>query len=353
MTNTYKKLLFLISISIILFSCRQGENIIDEGSETSVIKTDSEVATIVKKIATKDGSADNILDQANCLTVKLPVNVIANGVNLTIEKHEDLEFVEDLFDESNSDTDVVEMMYPIQVIQKDYTVVTLNSKTELDTLRTTCNGENVEDEDIECVDFEYPIDISLFNTVSERSSRETIDDDEQLYSFITNLESSIVADFVYPVKLISRNGGEENINAAEELKRFIDTVGACDEDDDNDYSDDNCEDCDDETLREFLTRCDEWQTDKLLLNLIIIGIYTTYEFDFNSDGTLEVEGGSDHVGTWSATGSGNNTKLTINLPTLTDYNGEWTVYKINKRGNVQVLDLRKGNDRILFINTCD
>lgn len=356
MIHTYKKILLTVCLFVLMFSCRQGESIINEGSETAVIKTDSEIAKIVEQIANKDGSADNILDKANCLTVVLPVEVIVNNAELLlIENKDDFEDIEDIFNESDSDTDTVKLLFPVDVIQKDYTTVTLNSQAELDELRKTCNGENEQDDDIECVDFEYPIQFSLFDKVSERSSKKTINNDEEMHSFIANLKESIVADFVYPVKVIAKNGDKKDLATADELKTFVNSVGSCDEDDDYDFEDDNCEDCDADKLKEFLTKCEDWKTSKLSLNLIIIGIYTNYEFEFDSDGDLEVEGGgNDHDGTWSTSGSGKNTKLTINLPTLTDFNGEWTVFKMRKRGDgTYVLDLRKGQDKLRFISDCD
>ncbi len=51
-----------------------------------------------------------------------------------------------------------------------------------------CHDENEEDDDIECIDFQYPISISIYNTEFEIIDTVSIANDEALYNFIESLE---------------------------------------------------------------------------------------------------------------------------------------------------------------------
>ena len=87
-----------------------------ETPNDDTLNPSSSVASVMKKVAMKDGSLDNIIDRANCLTVELPVTVIANGITLTINTTSDYNAIEAIFDDSFIDVDTLDIIFPINII---------------------------------------------------------------------------------------------------------------------------------------------------------------------------------------------------------------------------------------------
>ncbi|MBT8222801.1 MAG: hypothetical protein KJN96_06490, partial [Eudoraea sp.] len=72
MKNTIKLLsLLLLGITLINTSCRQEESEFIEAPQEESLKANSNVASLLSKTAMKDGSDDNIIDNASCLSVQL------------------------------------------------------------------------------------------------------------------------------------------------------------------------------------------------------------------------------------------------------------------------------------------
>ena len=77
----------------------------------------------MQNIATNDGSVDNIVYNANCFTIQLPITVTINSVTITITDIGDYDDIEDILDEFDDDDDTVEIEFPITIILADYTEI--------------------------------------------------------------------------------------------------------------------------------------------------------------------------------------------------------------------------------------
>ena len=165
MFKKLKKFLFLPLFTLILFTSCQNEviDVIETNSEETFV-AESVVATAVQRTATYDGSFDNIIDSANCISVNLPVTVIVNGITVTIEDIEDYDVIEDILEEFLDDEDSVEIVFPITIVLSNHDEIVINNYDELYAFVEECLGENEEDDDIECIDFQYPISISTFDS---------------------------------------------------------------------------------------------------------------------------------------------------------------------------------------------
>jgi len=179
--------------------------------------------------------------------VNLPVTVIVNGEEIVIENEDDLDLIEDIFDEFDEDDDEVEIVFPITITLEDFTEVVINNYEELEALADECNGENEDDDDIECIDFQYPISISVYDSDFELIETIDVNSDEELYDFIDDLDDDLEASINFPVTMILADGTELVVNDNDELEAAIEAAeDACDEDDDNDYDDDDDEDDEDD-----------------------------------------------------------------------------------------------------------
>ena len=344
----------LILFTTVIFSCRTEDMEIIESPAEDTFGVNSTIANLLKRTATNDGSYDNIIDGASCFDIKLPVTVIANGIEVVIENEDDIDIVEDIFDEFSDDTDTLEIIFPITIILDDYSEVVVNSQAELNALALQC-PDNSDDDDIECIDIQYPITASIFNQNNELIDTVVINSDEELFEFLDDIDEDTIVTFDFPFTVILWDGTTIEINNFTELQTVIESAeDQCDEDDNNDPNDDDCNDCTTQQLEDILTGCDNWMVDKLERNdNDLEDIYVGYLFSFETNGNINVDNGTDTFnGTWSATGAGNNITVTINIPGLPDFNDAWNLHEIEQQAGENEVDLRLGDDRLSFESDC-
>jgi hypothetical protein len=313
------------------------------------------VADLLQRTAQNDGSDDNIIDNASCLDIELPVTVNVNGLEITVDSEEDLELIEEIFDEFDDDIDELEIFFPITIILADFTEVTISNFDELEDLAEDCAGENEDDDDIECADIQYPIEASIFDTNNELIGTLSIDDDEELYLFIEDLDDTQIVTIGFPISVMLSDGTVIEASNLDDLEEILDNADDdCDEDDDNDYNDDDCENCSTDLLTDVLTSCDDWYVDKLERNdMDLDEEYTGFFFSFTESGDIEVTDGVDiFQGSWLSEGSANNIVVTINIPELPDFNDDWMLHEIEQEGDDNEVDLRIGDDRLRFESDC-
>lgn len=355
--KTLKSFLILVlAISINLVSCRTEDDIsIDPPIEES-IKTNPAVASLMKRTATKDGSSDNIIDQANCLTVQLPITVTVNGIELEINNEEEFEDIEDIFDLFDEDVNSIIITYPITVILSDFSEVVVNSNSELTSLAANCIGENEYDDDIECIDFQYPISASIFNENNDLINTISINNDEEMYNFIDDLDDYAAVTINFPITVLIADGTTQTVNNIQELEQVIENADdSCDEDDDFDFDDDDCNSCSTEELNSLFSECSEWIVDKLERNdNDLEDTYVGYVFSFNNDGSISVSQSTNTFnGTWDASGTNNNITVIININGLSDFNATWNLHEIENESGETEVDFRQGDNRLRFESNCE
>jgi len=356
--KTALKSISLISflLLITLTACRTEEIELIQAPDEEVLSPNSTVATLMQRTATNDGSDDNIIDLSNCFDVQLPVTVIVNDIEIVVSSEDDLDSIEDIFDEFDDDIDTLVIQFPITIILEDFTEVVINNQNELNSYSITCSGENESDYDIECIDFQYPISASIFDTGNELIDTITISNDMELYNFIENLDASTIVVIDFPITVILSDGTNVVINSLADLAETIENAeDDCDEDDDNDYNDDDCDNCTPNYFENILLGCSDWIVDKLERNdQDLEDNYIGYVFNFFADGTFMVEWNSiTEYGTWSATGSGNNIIVDINIPSLPDCTNNWILHEIEEYTGEKKIDLRLGDDRLRYESNCN
>lgn len=344
-------ILFFLGSIILLPSCRTEETIEIDPIQTNVIQANSTVANLMSRTAQKDGSKDNIIDKASCLTVKFPVTVTVNGEELVIEGEDGYDMIEELFDAFKDDVDTLVISYPIKVVFSDYTFETINSDAELMEVVKKCKRENEEDDDIECVDFKYPIKTSFFDENSDLLDTVIIENDNQLYEFIENIGSFTAVTINFPIKLIFANGSFIEVESIKHLEEVIeDANNSCDEDDDNDYNDDDCDACSKDKLKNLFGADKKFSVDEFELNENNIEAnYNDYLFSFNIDETIKVfKKGTTITGTWEASGTANDMTVVINIPELPDFNDTWNLQEIKIKSNKAEIKFEKGENELVF-----
>jgi hypothetical protein len=269
---------------------------------------------------------------------------MVNGQELIITSEDEFKLIERILDESEEDEDEVNLQYPFSIILPDHTQRVITNEDEFENYTDQCTEEGFDD-DIECIDFVYPIKLTLYNTSTQLSNVVTIESDTQLYDFIESLEDEDLVSFKFPVTMVLSDGTELVVNDVEELEIVIENAeNDCDEDDDNDFDDD---DVDTGSLEAILTD-GSWKISYFFDETNQTTLYNTFTFTYNEDGTVVANNGTeDFLGTWTLYGDDGVLELELSFENDNDLLDEiaedWTVISFN----TTLLDLNDGDDTIL------
>ncbi len=326
MKNLKQFLLLKVMTLFLIVSCQEEVVRITRPDEQAVIEANSSTATYLRRTAINDGSHDNIIDYASCLEVQLPVTVVANGETVVVENVTDFDAIEEILDAFTNDNDEVVISFPITVILSNHSEVTINSQDELLDLAEDCLEENAPDDDIECIDFQYPIAFSIYNSDFQIVETKTISTDAELYYFIDNLDGAVIASLNFPVNMVTATGEVIEVTNNQELDEAISSAeDACDEDDDNDYNDDDNDfDCTEAYVDDLLMTCHwvatSYNGDNQLADLDVY-------FGANQE-LVVTNNGVEHQGVWST--SLTTEGVVVEISQLSggvheDFNGVWTI----------------------------
>lgn len=218
-------------ILMTLLGCLKESNETTLPDEQEVIVISSTLAQQLLMVASLDGSGDNIIDNASCLTVVYPVVVRLKETQIKLESADDLPMLLDLYEDEITDREQFQILFPIVVRKSDHSPVTINSQNQLDLLTLNCI-EGGSDEDNECIDFVYPIRVSTYDPLNQLADVVRFENDEALYHFFSTASADLLVSFNYPLHLITFEGDEIMVSDNEALENTLTgIVDACDEGD--------------------------------------------------------------------------------------------------------------------------
>lgn len=323
MNFKFNYLLILAFFALLSFNSCQDEVLeVTETDEETLIAPNSTLANLMQYTVTNDGSVDNIMDNSNCFSVNLPVTIIVNDITITINTLEDLALIEEIFDEFDSDDDVLEFLFPITIILNDYEEIVIENESQLEAFIENCIDD--EDDVIECIDFHYPISFSIYNTDFQVIDTVVIESDEHLYEFLENLQNendqAVLASLNFPVTMVYANGNTVEVNNNVELQAAIqEAEDDCDDDNEED-------DCTKEEVDAYLTEC-HWN----IVNFNGDDNFINKDIYFNNNGSLEIYSENNVIATGNWSTSMSNLGVVLTLSELTmfdgDLGGEWYVYE--------------------------
>jgi hypothetical protein len=323
-------------MALVLFTACQEEKVeINLPPEGTTVTNSAPVTGLMSRVAKRDGSADNILDKASCISLVFPVTIKTNGQTITINSLDDLVDIEHLFDDTGDDD--VEFIFPINVILADHSTITIRSEDELEDLIDDCE----EDDDIECLDFKYPIEFTTYDANNQVAGSFTIKNDEDLFNFLRQLKNNELVGLKFPVTVILSTGSVLLVNDFDDLENTIEEYSDdCDEDDDNDYNDD---DIDDANLINVLTS-GNWQVELFIDTSNRTNELTGYVFSFNLNNTVTaIKTTTTIPGVWDTDGDSGELELLISMSgndPFDDISEDWTV----KEFTSTAIQLQKGDD---------
>lgn len=310
--------LFLFSLAypfflfvLLLFigaACQEESEDITPPPADQTILPNSPVAQYIQQITLNDGSADNIIDHASCISVVLPVTVIVNNEEISIDAADDFKTVEKILDAFEEDDDTLQIVFPITVILADHDERVIRSSDELKDITDDCT-EGGFDDDIECIDFQYPLTLTVYDSQNQLPGAVTVNNDEDLFHFLNDLKDTDFASFRFPITVILGDGQQFQVTTNDQLEDLIEeTLEQCDEDDDSDHNDDDADDT------EFITILTngQWHIAQYKGESDETSLFSGFLFTFNEDGTATASDGITNVnGTWQTNGDDGSLELDL------------------------------------------
>ncbi|MCG8308104.1 MAG: hypothetical protein MI975_11985 [Cytophagales bacterium] len=308
----------------VLDGCQSEITEVIEPSADEVFTPATPIARLIMRTSMRDGSYDNILDGSSCTSIKLPVTIVVDDQEISIETADDFSIIEELTDEP--DDDVVEFIFPIIVILPDHAEVVVSSEDDLESMVDACSGN--EDDDIECVDFIFPIAVATYDADNQVSDVITVDSDKELFKFIQFLGEDDLIGIDYPISVVLPDKTELTIENNTQLEHALkNAINACDEDDDND-------DADDAALIEILID-GNWVISSFFDNTDKTANFEGYLFTFFQNGNAVAQKGGFVVeGSWSSSGAGDDLELELDFgddPPLDALEESWDVFEFDER----------------------
>ena len=303
-------LLLFAGLLLLAGGCQQESEEITPIPTDKVIRPNSTVASLIERISLNDGSPDNILDNASCTALVLPVTVLVNGQTVQINSKEDLKQVERIWDELTGDDDAVVIQFPVTLTLADHSTVTLPNEDALEALVESCT-EGGGDDDIECIDFKYPFTVSVYDSKNQLSDVVVINTDAQLFTFFENLDTSELVGIQFPIIVTHSDGSEVTITGNSQLEDLIEGASDdCDEDDDNDFEDD---DVDTSALSAILIS-GSWEVYFFLDETDKTSLFAPYTFTFSAgDAASATSGGTNVPGVWKPYGDDGSLELVFDF----------------------------------------
>ncbi|WP_157493662.1 hypothetical protein [Draconibacterium sediminis] len=217
----------VLMVTLIAFGCQKEYIEITEPGEEEVISANDTLARLIHNVVLKDGSIDNFIDKCSGFSIKFPYEVEINDQVFTINSDADINKLKYDYYEYHDD---IEIIFPITIILHDYTEIILNDEDELEELRE--QFDELEDDDIECVDFIFPIELMTYNITFQKHENVVVKNDSELYNLFDDLEDDIIIEMLYPIQLLFYNEDTIRVNNNTELKEMISVLSdGCDEDD--------------------------------------------------------------------------------------------------------------------------
>lgn len=334
------KFMLMAFTGLILFvSCQEGYDNIKEPDKSIAISENDNIADLILKVVLKDGSYDNIIDGCSEISIKYPYTIKIGEESITVNSLKDVESVAVNYFSVRND---IEINYPVTVSYSDYSEAVVSSGGQLKSIQKK-NNANLIDDDIESIDFVYPIEISLYNKKYQKTDLIVAKTDKDIHKIFRNM-NDIIVELNFP--LVAKTKKERlTIDNNISLKKEIDEVK------DSEDEDDKVEFSDDDYPYKSLLTLKKWKVMQYIDNGNKTSLFESFVFDFKKDNTIHVDvGGEIIIGEWELDVSDGIKQLELefdidNSP-LEFLNEEW---KIVNNSSVIINMEAESDDRKKFI----
>ncbi|VXB53977.1 conserved hypothetical protein [Flavobacterium sp. 9AF] len=211
---------FIGVLFVLIFACQKEENEIVQ-DETS-LSAKAPLFRLMSRVAQNPTSHDNVLDNSNCFTVQLPVEVIVNGQQITVLNAAGYQLVDDAINANSNDDDIVNFVFPITIQFQNFESLIISNENDLHDVLEDCEEEEDHDShEIDCVSFAYPIIFTTYDSINQITGNITIHSNQQMYNFLHDVDEQLLLSIVYPVSIVNNANQNTVVNSNEELESFL------------------------------------------------------------------------------------------------------------------------------------
>jgi hypothetical protein len=210
-------------MSVLIVSCQNDA--VSENT-TEALTQDSDITALLMSLSVSDTITRTVIDSTSCFSVKLPVQVVANGQQITITNNAGYAAVEQVFNASTADRDELGFIFPITITYATNVDVVVNSQSQYNNLVNICKANAHYASN--CVAINYPITIFSYNSRFQRENTYVLNNNAELYSVLLNIGPSEYYSVNYPVTLTVAGQETVSVNNNMQLQQAITTaITAC------------------------------------------------------------------------------------------------------------------------------
>ncbi|MCF6128111.1 hypothetical protein L1S35_00365 [Flavobacterium sp. AS60] len=220
MRKSYLLLPYLFVLAF--FSCQDETETIRLNTQNSFAKS-SPITSLISRVSQYETTDDNVLDGTSNCSIKLPAHVTVNGQYVYVISAADFQTVQDIKNLSSTDDDIVHFGFPITIVYPNYQEHDVANETEFETILAEYGDDSLY-HNISCINFNYPISINIYNSNNQVASSVTLQNDNQLYTFVNNLIDGEIVGFVFPITLTNSDGDTITVANNSQLESAIESV---------------------------------------------------------------------------------------------------------------------------------
>lgn len=324
-------------------ACQKEIEELPDGNNIEVVKASSTTATLIKKISSKEGSYDNMVDGSSCFSINFPYVVKIGDIEIMVSARKDLEWVEALI--AGIDDDDLDISFPVTITLSDYSEFLVKDGDQLKEWVETC----LEEEGMDCANFVYPFKIYSFNPNEQQTGEVTVESDIQIRQYFKSLDDDDLVSFQFPIFLQLYDGTRMQVDSHSEMVDVIEEAkDKCEEDDDDHDYDFTLAD-----LNRHLLDCSLSANDVVVDAGDSSGQNSTNLLDFEEDGNVRLVDleGNTAIGNWVADRIDDQINLNLYFSDHVNIALEWRVIDIYD-GQIKLI-ANGGKNRMLLQKSCN
>lgn len=282
----------LLSFAAISFIACQKDELVVIQDNTQNLSYNSPLTNLISRVAQSATSKDNVLDNSSCFSILLPVVVHVDGKQIIVSNENDYKTVQSVLDAFSDDDDEIDFVYPITIQLKNFNTQQILNSDQLAEVVNNCNQDNEDDfDEIDCLNINYPIKISVYNANNQIANTITIQSDRDLFNALKNFGGNLFIAINYPISVTNSNGQKVIIINNSDFETIIEaSIKNCGA---------NSGGVGNANFVSVLTN-GTWQISYFFKSRDETLNYKVYKFTFNSNGSIIVtEGINNSTGDWS------------------------------------------------------
>ena len=208
----------LLLCIIFFYSCQKEEFTVvqDQEDTEEVTNASANLRLKLRSVSSHDGSFDDIIDDAPCVSIKIPYTIFFNGEPYNVGTILDLRPI--------GEDDEVALIYPVTLTRSDRSEVVVQGNAEWQNERDVCAEDPLSREHNACVDIAFPITLALYNLDETEFETREIGNSEALFPWVVDPQSEDLISINYPIDLIVAGGSALRITNNTQLADTIDAL---------------------------------------------------------------------------------------------------------------------------------